>query len=112
MLAKLGCIVEIANNGKEALELYSRMPFDVVLMDCQLPEMDGYQAAEAIRRLERENNRNRMLLVALTANALSIDRDRCLAAGMDVYLSKPISLERLRQALSEVYARNDAVLVP
>jgi signal transduction histidine kinase/ActR/RegA family two-component response regulator len=101
-LQKLGCEIEVANNGLVAVELYTTIPFDVVLMDCQMPEMDGYDATVAIRRLEKETNKRKTLIVALTANAEPIDRDRCFAAGMDIYLTKPISLERLRDILSTV----------
>jgi signal transduction histidine kinase/ligand-binding sensor domain-containing protein/CheY-like chemotaxis protein len=110
MLQKLGCRVEIANNGADAVELYSKMQFDVVLMDCQMPEMDGYEAAAAIRRLESENSRTRVLIVALTAHAGSADRDRCFDAGMDVYVTKPISIDRLRQVLSGVHAETGALV--
>ncbi|HEX4229222.1 MAG TPA: ATP-binding protein [Bryobacteraceae bacterium] len=104
MLQKLGCQVEIANNGVDAIELYSKAPFDVVLMDCQMPEMDGYEAAAAIRQIEKTSDRNRVSIVALTAHAGSADRDRCLDAGMDIYVTKPISIERLRQVLRGVHA--------
>jgi CheY-like chemotaxis protein len=104
MLQKLGCKVEIANNGVDAVELYTKMLFDVVLMDCQMPEMDGYEAAAAIRRLEKNSALTRVPIVALTAHAGSADRDRCFDAGMDIYVTKPISIERLRQVLSGVHA--------
>ncbi|HWF47530.1 MAG TPA: ATP-binding protein, partial [Bryobacteraceae bacterium] len=110
MLQKLGCQVEIANNGLDAVELYSKMPFDVVLMDCQMPEMDGYEAAAAIRQVERNSQGSRVLIVALTAHAGSADRDRCFDAGMDIYVTKPISIERLRRVLSGVHAET-AMLV-
>jgi signal transduction histidine kinase/CheY-like chemotaxis protein len=110
MLQKLGCQVEIANNGQDAIESYSKMAFDVVLMDCQMPVMDGYEAAAAIRQLEKDNDRNRMLIVALTAHAGSADRDRCFQAGMDIYVTKPISMDRLRQVLSGVEAVTAALV--
>jgi signal transduction histidine kinase/CheY-like chemotaxis protein len=102
MLQRLGCQVEVAQNGREAVELYSKMPFDVVLMDCQMPEMDGYEAASAIRRWERNHGRSRIPIAALTAHAAVADRDRCFAAGMDVYLTKPISFDRLREVLNSL----------
>jgi len=95
ILERLGCSVEVASNGREAVECAARAPFDVVLMDCQMPEMDGYQAAAEIR------NRlgTALPIVALTAHALAGDRDRCLAAGMDDYLTKPVRVESVRAVL-------------
>ncbi len=101
-LQRLGCESEIANNGAEAVELYSRLPFEVVLMDCQMPICDGYEATVAIRRMEKDSRKIRVPIVALTAHAASLDRDRCFAAGMDEYLTKPISVERLREVLSGI----------
>ena len=110
MLQKLGCQIDIAQNGIDAVALYARIPFDVVLMDCQMPQMDGYEAARAIRRSEERHRGDRIPIAALTAHASVADRDHCLAAGMDVYLTKPISLERLREFLSTVPARADLVI--
>jgi signal transduction histidine kinase/CheY-like chemotaxis protein/streptogramin lyase len=102
ILQRLGCQFEIAHNGAEAVELYSKTPFEVVLMDCQMPICDGYEATAAIRELEKEKRNARVPIVALTAHAAGVDRDRCFAAGMDVYLTKPISVERLREVLSGI----------
>jgi signal transduction histidine kinase/ActR/RegA family two-component response regulator len=102
ILQRLGCEPQVANDGFEAVELYSRMPFDVVLMDCQMPVSDGYEASAAIRQMENERGKIRVPIVALTAHAASSDRERCLAAGMDVYLTKPISIEKLREVLTGV----------
>jgi CheY-like chemotaxis protein len=107
LLQRLGCELELANNGAEALELYCRKSFGVVLMDCQMPICDGYEATIAIRKLEVDTGKIRVPIVALTAHAAEADRDRCLAAGMDIYLTKPISAERLREVLS-VVASNSA----
>jgi signal transduction histidine kinase/ActR/RegA family two-component response regulator len=96
MLEKFGCLVETAGNGNEALDMFSRLPFDMVFMDCQMPVMDGYDAASAIRRFERERGWWRHPIVALTAHAAASDRERCFNAGMDDYLSKPVPPERLR----------------
>ena len=100
MLGELGCQVTVAKNGHEALAAVQREAFDAVLMDCQMPEMDGYEATRAIRRWEAERDEPRTLVIALTANALQGDRERCLAAGMDDYLSKPFSLASLQDMLS------------
>lgn len=102
ILQRLGCQFEVANNGAEAVDLYSKMAFDAVLMDCQMPICDGYEATAAIRQLETDNRKARVPIVALTAHAADVDRDRCFAVGMDIYLTKPISVERLREVLSGI----------
>lgn len=99
MLKMLGCSVDVADNGRRALELIDQHQYDVVLMDCQMPEVDGFEATAAIRRGEMGRGRHRNVIVALTANAVEGDREHCLAAGMDDYLSKPFSLEQLRATL-------------
>jgi len=95
LLDKLGYRAEIAANGREAVESARSGRYKLVLMDCQMPVMDGFEAARRIRESCHQPPR----IIALTANAMRGDRDRCLAAGMDDYLSKPVSLEDLRKAL-------------
>jgi signal transduction histidine kinase/ligand-binding sensor domain-containing protein/CheY-like chemotaxis protein len=107
LMEKLGCTVETAGDGLEAVEMCARMPFDIVFMDCQMPEMDGYDAAAAIRRAEKENGWPRLPIVALTAHAAATDRDRCFAAGMDDYLSKPVSVEQIRAVIRRLMRESD-----
>ena len=99
MLEKEGYRVVIANNGKEAVAHFEREPFDAVLMDVQMPEMDGYGATAAIRALERQQRRRHTPIIAVTAHAMKGDREECLRAGMDDHLSKPIKLKELKSVL-------------
>ncbi len=102
LLEHMGCTCDIANNGAEALSSLELNRYDLVLMDCQMPEMDGFAASREIRRREACGELpGRLPIVALTANALKGDRQRCLAAGMDEYLSKPIEYGTLRKILME-----------
>ena len=98
MLKRLGIEVACVPNGREAVKAAMEGGFDLVLMDCQMPEMDGYEATEEIRRRERESGR-RLPIVALTANAMQQDIERCIQSGMDDYVPKPVTLEALRRAL-------------
>jgi PAS domain S-box-containing protein len=98
MLERIGCRVALAVNGREAVTMQQEGDYDVILMDCQMPELDGYDATQEIRALERPGRR--VPIIALTANALTTDRDRCLEAGMDDYLSKPVAKSTLLRALS------------
>lgn len=99
MLESLGLIVHTANDGRHALSLLEKGGFDLILMDCQMPEMDGYQTTRHIRQLKDEKLAG-IPIVALTANAMLEDRQRCIEAGMNDYLSKPVSLQILRDKLS------------
>jgi two-component system, sensor histidine kinase len=101
LLARLGHHVALAGNGREALEAMARERFDAVLMDVQMPEITGLEAAEAIRRSEAGSGR-RVPIVALTAHAMKGDRERCIASGMDGYLAKPIRASELAGVLSGI----------
>jgi PAS domain S-box-containing protein len=105
LLEKQGHTVLTANNGREALQLLSEIEWqcDLILMDVQMPEMDGYQATAAIREMEI-NRGGHLPIVAMTAHALDRDRERCLAAGMDGYLTKPIRMEKLLEVLDSTAA--------
>lgn len=99
MLQQFGLTVELAANGQEAYDKFCCMPFDLVLMDCQMPEMDGFEAVAQIRRYEQRHLLSPMPIIALTANAMSGDREHCLEAGMNGYLAKPFRRDELYQAL-------------
>ena len=98
-LERLGYECDLAANGMEVLEAVKRRPYDLILMDCQMPEMDGFQATAEVRRIEGDLRRTP--IVAMTANALEGDREKCLAAGMDGYIPKPVRLEKLAEALAQ-----------
>jgi two-component system, sensor histidine kinase and response regulator len=104
MLEKRGHRVMLAGNGREALEALEKGTFDLVLMDVQMPEMDGFQATGAIREKEM-STATHLPIIALTAHAIKGDRERCLAAGMDGYLTKPIRPRELDDVLKSYLAR-------
>jgi signal transduction histidine kinase/CheY-like chemotaxis protein/HPt (histidine-containing phosphotransfer) domain-containing protein len=99
LLTLLGLSFEVAENGKEALEAMAQRPFDAVLMDCQMPVMDGYTATRIRRQHEAGQSGAHLPIIAMTANAMAGDRDKCLKAGMDDYLSKPLNRALLEQTL-------------
>ena len=100
MLEKLGCRVDVAANGREAIEVLTRIAYDLVFMDCQMPEIDGYEATAIIRRQETQSGAH-VPIVAVTANAMQGDRERCTAAGMDDYVSKPVKSPELAAMLQK-----------
>ncbi|MEY2399697.1 MAG: hypothetical protein QOJ00_2871, partial [Actinomycetota bacterium] len=98
MLNKLGYSVVVAHNGREAVELGARAQFSAVLMDCQMPELDGYEATRAIR--QSETNGVHIPIIAMTAHSMTTDRTKCLNAGMDDYISKPVRPAELQAVLA------------
>jgi PAS domain S-box-containing protein len=99
MLERLGLTASVAVNGAAGVELAQREPYDAILMDCQMPVMDGYAATEHIRRWEAETNQRRPI-IAMTASALDSEKERCMACGMDDFIAKPVTLPTLRKTLS------------
>jgi CheY-like chemotaxis protein/HPt (histidine-containing phosphotransfer) domain-containing protein len=107
-LQKLGAEVTLANNGAEALERIAETAFDAVLMDCQMPVMDGFTATRRIREAElRSGSARRLPIIALTANVMSEDREHCIAAGMDAHLGKPLEPSQLADCLGR-YLKSDS----
>ena len=111
VLRKWGHTLTIANNGHEAVAAFERDTYDVILMDVQMPEMDGLQATALIREQEQQRGRH-VPIIAMTANAMKGDREECVEAGMDEYVTKPIRWTELRQALDRVVPRTSKSDVP
>jgi CheY-like chemotaxis protein len=99
MLERLGCLVDVASNGRLAVEMTACFPYETIFMDCGMPVMDGYTATEKIRL--RQKMDSRVPIVALTAHAVGNAREECLAAGMDDYLAKPVRSGDLERALAK-----------
>jgi len=108
MIEKLGYRVDIAGNGCEAVEASERIPYDLILMDCHMPEMDGFEATRKIRA--RKLGVRHIPIIAMTANAMQEDRDRCLAVGMDDFLSKPVMSKSLAAVLDRWLPHDTASL--
>jgi CheY-like chemotaxis protein/HPt (histidine-containing phosphotransfer) domain-containing protein len=99
MLERLGCRVEVTANGREAIAALERGVYEAILMDCQMPELDGFATTRMIREREAKSAQRRIPIIALTAHAMKGDQEQCVAAGMDDYLSKPFTLEQLHTVL-------------
>ena len=107
MLERLGLRPDVVSNGKEVIEALEEGSYDLILMDCQMPEMDGFEATDEIRKREAAENsggtvtpRPRIPIIAMTANAMKGDRERCLEAGMDDYLAKPVKPDLLEEVVT------------
>lgn len=107
MFQRLGYRIDVVVNGREAVEAMSRVSYDVVFMDCQMPDMDGFEATSLIREQEASGASHPVLIIAMTANVMQGDRERCLASGMDDYLSKPISVDALASVLDRVNPQHE-----
>jgi CheY-like chemotaxis protein len=105
MLKKRGHEADVAENGFDALKLLSSKTYDLILMDCQMPEMDGFETTRRIRTAEVTTGLH-IPIVAMTANALPGDRERCIEAGMDEYIAKPVHAEMLYQMIEAVIVRH------
>lgn len=92
----MGCTVDVASNGEQAIEKLYEQRYDIVLMDCQMPEMDGFEATHLIRQDKALSDN---IIIAMTANALEGDREKCIAAGMDDYIAKPIRSQEILEIL-------------
>ena len=121
MVESFGCRVEVVSNGQEALDALSKTPYDLVLMDCQMPELDGYAATRIFRERETQKAKNqsgrpqvihRTPIIAMTAHAMQGDREQCLAAGMDDYLSKPFNQDRLFAVLKRWLSSESTADIP
>ena len=112
MLEKMGYRVDVVANGTEAIEATARIAYSAVLMDCQMPEMDGFEATRAIRARETNvemsdgrQHAHRVPIIAMTANSMTGDRERCLEAGMDEYIAKPVKSQDLADALTRLFQK-------
>lgn len=110
-LCRLGYSYELADNGRKALQLVEQHHFDAVLMDCQMPIMDGYEATQAIREHEKKRHTH-IPIIALTAHAMEADRDLCISSGMDDYISKPVRLSSLKEKLGQYIAAKSSGKTP
>ncbi len=99
-LEKQGCRVSVVANGLECIALYKQIPFDIIFMDIQMPDMDGYEATGIIRKLS-DKEKATVPIIAMTAHALNGDKEKCLGAGMDGYIAKPVKPKDFRKALEK-----------
>ena len=110
-LKKLGYETDAVQNGHETLVALEKRDYPLILMDCQMPEMDGYETAQQIRARERASSKPRIVIIAMTANAMQGDRENCLAAGMDDYITKPVKISELEAAILRAGERAEIVVM-
>lgn len=106
MLERIGCSVDVVSDGNAAVRASLKAKYDLILMDCQMPVMDGFDATRAIRLREQQTHTGRVPIIALTASALTGDREACAAAGMDDYISKPFQIVQLQQTVLQWAEQN------
>lgn len=104
LMELMGCKVDVAEDGPTTLDRYNNNVYDLIMMDVQMPEMDGFEVTKKIREIEANTNKTRTVIIALTANALPGDEQKCLNAGMDDYISKPMKGEYLEEKLAKYLA--------
>jgi CheY-like chemotaxis protein len=109
VLKKLGYTADIALNGREAVEAWRHKKYDIILMDCNMPEMDGYEATRKIRELEAERNLKPTQIIAMTASVMMEDRELCIAAGMNDFTTKPVDQHALKTALTRAKSHSDDI---
>jgi CheY-like chemotaxis protein len=105
LLERMGHSVVLTQNGKEAVAAYTHQTFDLILMDIQMPEMNGFEATAAIRQDERARGGRHVPIIALTADAMAGDREKCLEGGMDAYVSKPLDASLLAQTIADLLSK-------
>jgi CheY-like chemotaxis protein len=105
LLERMGCEVDEVVNGKAAVDALERQRYDLVLMDCMMPVMDGFEATRLLRQREAATGRPRVPVIALTASAIAGDRERCLSGGMDDYMSKPLQVEEFMEMVERYLRR-------
>jgi CheY-like chemotaxis protein len=110
MLTKFGYRVDSVGNGKEVLEALTSVPYDLIIMDCQMPVMDGFEASKAIRKKESVKKSKRVPILAFTAGAMQADQDKCVESGMDGYISKPVKRDTLVQKIEGLLAHQEEVI--
>lgn len=101
MMEMMGCVVDVAEDGVVALSKYKNNHYDVIMMDVQMPELDGYEVTKKIREYEASGGKKPTIIIAITANAMQGDREKCLESGMDDYISKPLRGEQLEKTLTK-----------
>ncbi|WP_409477720.1 ATP-binding protein [Pseudobdellovibrio sp. HCB154] len=101
LVEKMGCRADAVANGEEVINALSKVPYDLILMDCQMPEMDGFEATKKIRETEKASGHKRIPIIALTASAMGADQQKCLDVGMDDYLTKPVDFQKVWQSLEK-----------